>query len=347
MAAHGHKGIRRTPRGWQVFVRVRGRFRSRRLPANATPRELSDALERLTAEAKYGVKPVAECRTFAQDADAYLALVRAMPTYTDRAYRIGCWVAAFGPRARASLTARDIRTQLEAWRRTGRHDGGPLSPASLNQRRTALMHLYTVLDGRSAANIVRDVPAYDESYSEAIRAESMVTCVRLIRHLRVGGKMRATLYVLLWTGWPAKLLTSVTAADVDWTRGRVRLARRRKGKGMPPAWVPVVPRALIGLRRLHARGWLGTAFSNSSLHTALARAVATENRRRAPAPPLAPLSPYVFRHSFATWAAARIKDDRALRDLIRSNSLHRYTEGAAAERLAAAVRLLTARDTSR
>lgn len=60
----------------------------------------------------------------------------------------------------------------------------------------------------------------------------------------------------------------------------------------------------------------------------LARAVATENATRRQKDRLPPLRPYDLRHSFATWAASIIKDDRALKELIRTNRIARYTEGA-------------------
>ncbi len=344
------KGIRRTPAGtWQVYVRVRGALVSRNYPPETGLRALIEHREHLRAEQKYGVQaPDDRLPTFREEAAHYLSLVTAMPSYDDRAYRIGCWVEAFGARQRSSITARDIRAQLERWRQHGRKDGGPLSVASLNQRRTALMAMITALDGKSASNIVRDVPAYDERYSARVRAESMLTCVRLIRRLRKRGKMRAVLHALLWTGWPHQLFSELTATDVDWANGRVRVGRRRKGKGMPPAWVPVVPRALLALRQVAAReAWGGC--STSSLHSALSRAVVAENAwragqnvtRKAAGLPLYPLvdpkfSPYGLRHSFATWAAGRIKDDRALKELLRTNSIRRYTEGALADRLEAA-----------
>lgn len=45
------------------------------------------------------------------------------------------------------------------------------------------------------------------------------------------------------------------------------------------------------------------------------------------------IRPYDIRHSFATWAAGVLKDDRALKELLRTNSIERYTEGATADRL--------------
>lgn len=333
------KGVRRTATGWQVFARVKGIYKSRRLPLTATPKELEEARERLRAEVLYHLPAPAKAgETFADDAAAYLALVATMPSYADRAYHIKLWTRVFGDRPRSSITAREIRGVLEQWRKTGRQNGGPLTQGSLNRRRTALLHLYTVLDGKSGSNTVRDVPPYNEAYSQQVRAESMVTCARLVKRLKPRGKMRGVLYVLLWTGWPHALLKTVTPADIDWQRQRVRLQRRQKAKGMPPAWVPVLPRAIIGLRRLVQRKHLG-AFSNSSLHTALARAIQRENvwRRARDLSEIGAFNPYGFRHSFATWAATRIKDDRALKELLRTSSIHRYTEGALADRLAEAL----------
>jgi integrase len=334
------KGIRRTATGFQVFARVNGKFKSRRFPADTTETKLIEARERLRAEELYGVPPPDGTEDgFAADARAYKALTAGMRTAADRHYRIDQWTQRFGHRLRSTITAKDIRQILEDWRLRGHHTGGPLSPASLNLRRTALMHLYTVLDGKSAKNIVRDVPPYDERYSEQVRAESMLTCAHIVRRLRPWGKMRIIAHTLLWTGWPAELLRGVNPQkDIDWTRARVRLGRRKKGKGMPPAWVPVLPIALRCLRLMAKRKLFGP-FSNSSLHSAIARAVESENAWRAPRKidPIADgFNPYALRHSFATWAASRIKDDRALKELLRTNSIRRYTEGAVAERLESA-----------
>jgi integrase len=338
-------GIRRRPTGtWQVYCRVYGQFHQRTYPADTSPSKLQEHLERLRVEARYGVQVFDDAqgeRTFRQDAAKYLGLVESMPTIRDRRQRIMRWVDAFGARPRSSLTPREIRAQLEQWRLAG-YRGHPLKPATLNQYRTALMHLYSTLDGQTAPNTVKDVPAYDERYSEAVRAESMLTCARLIRRLRPRGTMRAVLHALLWTGWPHALLAEVTAKDIDATRGRVRVTRRIKGKGMRPAWIPVVPRAILALRQLIERKATGR-HSTSSLHKALRRAVVSENKwreaRNAEAGediwPLvdARFSPYGLRHSFATWAAGKIRDDRALKELLRTNSIRRYTEGALADRL--------------
>lgn len=333
------KGIRRTKTSYQVFARVHKQFYQRTFPLD-TPLDLKREREKLVGDVLRGLLPVrgAIDRTFDDDAIDYLGLVTGMPSYTDREYRITQWRKVFGPRDRKSITAKEIATALEQWRVQRK-----LKPATLNQYRTALMHLYTKLDGKSAANIVRDVAPYDERDSEQNRAQPMAVCARVIRRLRYWGKMRAILHVLMWTGWPHKLLKGVTPGDIDWKRQRVRLGRRKKGKGMPPAWVPVLPQAIRALRRFDKLNCYGE-FSNSALHSALSRAVDAENayRRRKRWPLVPPMRPYDMRHSFGTWAAAIIKDDRALKELLRTNSVRRYTEGALADRLEAARDALSA-----
>lgn len=336
------KGIRKTKTGYEVFARRDGKWKSKHFTGERDisflTREREKLVGRLVDPDAY---PEPGAKTFAQDAAEYLKLVAGMITYKDRMYRIARWVEVFGPRARTSLTAREIAAQLETWRKTGAADGGPLSPGSLNLRRTALLHLFTRLDGKSGKNPVLDVPPYDERDSMKARAVPLLTIAKLIRHLRYWGKMRARLHVLMWTGWPHALLKGVTAEDIDWDRARVRLGRRKKGKGMPAAWVPVMPRGMIGLRRMAELRAFGE-FSNSAMHSALARAVAIENAKpERKHRPLSPVNGYQLRHSFATWAASVIKDDRALKELLRTNSIARYTEGATADRLESARAQLT------
>lgn len=318
-------GIRQTPYGWQVIARRDGKYLSKRFPPETSIETLKKEREKLTGRHALNLPQLGQ-KTFRTEAvNDYLPLVKGMPTYTDREYRIMRWVDVFGDRVRSEITALEIRKVLEDWRVRGSHDGKPLSNASLNQRRTALMHLYTTLDGKSAANIVKDVPAYDERDSEQIRAQPMVVCAQLIKRLRHWSKMRARLHVLMWTGWPHQLLKQIAATDIDWKRSRVRLARRKKGKGMPSVWVPVTPRGMLALRRFDQLDCYGD-FSNSALHSALARAA-----QQTPRLPM--IRPYDLRHSFGTWAAERVKDDRVLKELLRTHSIERYTHGALQQRL--------------
>jgi integrase len=318
-------GLRRLPAAWQAYVTVRGRFLSRTFPLDTPLTTMKAWREQTRAAEKYGT-PTADGRTFAEDADDYLSMVPHMPTIADRTYRIQQWVDVFGPRVRASITSAEIRAQLTAWQTTGRYDGGPLSAGSLNTRRTALMAMYTALDGRATRNVVRDVPpANDRASGDVDRSRPLLELARMIRHTRPRTQSRARLRVLMWTGWPAALLKGLTAQDVDWTRGIVRVPRRQKGKGMPSLFVPVLPQAVRALRDLaHVDGW--GPFSNSSLHSTLHRA--------ALAAKLLPCRVYDLRHSWAAWAVTILPPDEVaamMRTSVRLVS--RYSQGSLTDRL--------------
>src|SRR6185436_8803976 len=91
------------------------------------------------------------------DVRDYLALVTEMPTLDQRTYDLGCWVQALGAeRPRRGLKARELTTVLNDWKASG------LTAGTCNRRRTALMHLWHRLDGKSAPNPLRDVPRFRE-----------------------------------------------------------------------------------------------------------------------------------------------------------------------------------------
>ena len=347
------KGERQDAHGWQVFVKVRGKFKSKRLPHTSTAAERREARKELEAKAVLQIVPVRSIdtsATFRADADEYLKLVTHMPAKQDRIFEIECWATAFAGRTRASITQRDIRAVLERWRVSGRADGtGGLSVSTLNRRRTSLMSLFTTLDGKSAVNPVRDVPAYSEHHNEVDHAHPPRLLYRLL--VRVGAffdetkrpsKTKARLRVMLHTGWPQKILGQVRESDITWTQGKetARLHARRKGKGHPPVTVVLLPGAVTALRAFFAVGAHGP-FSTSGMCKVLTRAVTAENvhRARLGLGPIAHVRPYDFRHSFGTEVAKRTTDDRALQSLMLHKTpgqTARYTRGAGLSRMESA-----------
>jgi len=345
MSSEYGPGIRRMRSKWQVFARVHGQFVSESHPLETPLVRLQAHLAALKAREKNAprhlspeVQPArGRMRTFADDAAEYLSLIH-LASKQDQAYHIAQWVTRFGPRVRSTITSREIRHELETWRRNGRADGdGGLKVASLNRRRTALMAMYTGLDGKSAVNIVKDVPPYDERGNIQIRALPMLAIGWIIRHTTPRSKTRARLRVLQWTGWPAKLVMEIERGDVDWQAGLIRAHRRKKGKGMPEQWVPVLEEALVAVRRLFALDAEGP-FSTSGMYKSFQVAVHKENarRRRRNLPTLPHINPYAIRHSFGTWAAPLVNDDRILKEMMRTNSIARYTHGASTERMGSA-----------
>ena len=96
--------------------------------------------------------------TVEEAATTYLALavIQAMPTFKDRRRDILLWVAVFGRRLMTSITTRDIDEQLQRWINDG------YAASTVNNRRTALMSLWSTLYGPGAANPVRGALVFEE-----------------------------------------------------------------------------------------------------------------------------------------------------------------------------------------
>jgi integrase/recombinase XerC len=316
------KGCTQTPTGWLCQVKIHGVRYARRFPAD-TPR---DALQRWLTEQQMAHRHEHYRRNsglLRDDAVRYLAAVRAMPTYQDRARHIDEWVAALGARRRASLTAADIAAQLQVWRQT-------LSASSCNHRRTALQHLFSTLDGRAGRNPVRDVPRFPEP-RPAPRALDPADIRRVLDDLGDTAS-RARLEVLAATGLPAKQLGLLTPDDVDLERAVMRVAGRSKGAGAPGRALPLSPAAIDAFRRLsRLKAW--GPFSNSSLGKAFRGACVRVLGRD-------DLTPYVLRHSFATAVYAATGDLHAVGQLLLHSSptlTARYALAAVPDRLRDAV----------
>jgi integrase/recombinase XerC len=324
------KGCTQTSTGWLCQVRIHGIRHARRFPPG-TPKA---ALQRWLTEQQMSHRHEHYRRhsgLLRDDAVRYLAAVRAMPTYDDRARHINQWVTALGARRRASLTAAEIAAQLQVWRQT-------LSASSCNHRRTALQHLYSTLDGRSGRNPVRDVPRFPEP-RPAPRALA-ASDIRRVLDALADTASRARLEVLAATGLPAKQLGLLTPADVDLDGAVMRVAGRAKGAGAPGRALPLSPAAVEAFRRL-ARLQAWGPFSNSSLGKAFRAACARVLQRD-------DLTPYVLRHSFATAVYAATGDLHTVGQLLLHSSptlTARYALAAVPARLREAVNQATVHTT--
>lgn len=330
---------RRSGGGFRVFVRIHhgpGGLPSKCFPAGSgmlTMRRWQE--DQRTKYRHPGALPEAG-GTLRADVRAYLAQVQTMPTLRNRKDDLERWIAAFGPnRLRKSITAGEIRTQLETWRKD-------YAANTVNHRRTALMHLWSVLDGKSAPNPARDVPRYaDESRDAAPRALSTDALRWLLRAMPYSqSKARAAL--MRWTGWPQAQIMKLTPGDIRWGIA-VRVQPRRKGRGAAGAWLPLLPhawRVLRSFKRLGAWGPFSTSSLRKSLRLAAAKVCANPKAPAAVRDELADVTPYQLRHSFLTMIAALTQDDRAVKVLAQHADIrttHRYTEATADPRAAAAI----------
>lgn len=345
------KNIRHDQHGTQAHFGFKGRQYTKRWKASEVPSEkerIQKAREWLTnARAHLALQqaiPESTGPRFEADAALYLDAVTSMPSYTDRVYHIQQWAEVFRGRDKATIAPLEIRTQLERWRRT-------LAASSCNKRRTALMSFYTKLNGRSGYNPVRDVEPYPEETE--IRSVHPYTVLRVLSFMRPS-QTRARLMVILTTGWPHMQLKRLKPEHLKLDQARAYVTPRRKGKGRKGAWLPLLPAAVKALRdfvkwdcfsKPDEHGKL-KSFSHNAMYVCFARALGKLNEHRAKLdlPPLV-IYPYMLRHTFGTWIAHRLTDERAIQELMmhsRPEQTRRYTEAATQGRLDRAMEVLAA-----
>lgn len=213
-------GIWKTPLGYRILVRVGGKLESKRFPPTYT----LEALKRWREDHIRLRRPARASRgTFARDVEDYLPAVRTLTSYTDRARDLQAWLDAIGPDVpRWRITPDQIRTVLSNWKAEG------YANQTCNNRRTALSHLYTVLDGKNAYNPVKEVPPFPPPLPLK-RGLPMATVMKVLRKIE-GPKTCARLEVLAWTGLRPSELMRLTPELVNLKAGTAIVPT---GKGGP------------------------------------------------------------------------------------------------------------------
>lgn len=357
--------IYRSRKGWRVYIRREGKRASIRFKPDITIEQLQSFVATAnTANATF----MRERRdverehqgTFGADADRYLELktVKAMPSYVDRTREITKWKRLLGKQARQDITARKIDEQLQAMRDAG------LSASTVNKHRTALMSLWTRLDGRDAANPVRGTRVFEEPAAQP-RGVSYDIIRRLLDAMprdqsrpvkdeqgsrARGSKTQARLALMAWTGMTPIQISQLTPRDVN-VRERWYLSPPRgKGSRRPRHPRPIVRKPMTAdskhafQRFIDIDAW--GPFDCRSLRRSLERAhkkVQDDLRtiRKDPAYELPHIRVYDFRHSFGTELFRRTKDLTLVAEMLDHSSLQmtkRYSLGAMADVLKAGMR---------
>lgn len=323
------KGIFRDDMGFAVRVEVAKHREEKRYSRDTDLRTMKDwqAERRVELRRRYKAR-TAEPGSFAADATRYLEAVRAMPTIAERRADIRRWCEVFGARRRQTIDASEISAVMNRWATEPRGAGEPPYAAStLNHRRTALLHLYAVLDGKAAVNPVRDVKKFREPDPQP-RGYDYPTIRRILAH--VSRKSAARLAVLAYTGIPPAQLMTVDPGHVNWAQSYVWLHGRRKGGGTRSRFYPLTPEGLGAFRLLDREEAWGR-YSRSSLWKAFRRACAAAG---------APIGRvYDLRHSFAT-ELYRVSDRgaaQAMLDHQHGKTSDRYILGALAQHVSAAL----------
>lgn len=361
-------GIWRTATGFRAFVDVKGETFSKRWPAiqrlpdgrehPTTITEIRDwraktRTDELARLRKRDGKPITP-GTFAEDVrTVYLPSVVTMASYKERVKHMEEWITHFGERRTEEIQSVEIRTVLAALHKHGKPlikhtrdlEGRPVikvvgragyAESSVNNRRTALMHFFTTVNGRDGRNPVRDT----EKLAETVEARGKpMAIVQAILDALEPSKTKARLWVIGWSGIPHKTLWRVKPEHVDYVEQVVFLHGRDKGKGTRSRTQALMPQALQGFKMMQAfDAWgcsdpphvdrHGQQKQPERVWQYLAKAVARACRRLK----IPVMTAYDFRHSFGTFSYVEGKDLDATRRALGQvdmRSTQRYTLAAA------------------
>lgn len=386
-------GITRTATGYRAFVWVqwpgypKGRVRSKRFSRTPTYEPtVKEAVawqedRRVEARRRKADDPVPVGAGFLADAETYLESVTAMVGIKDRRRHIREWAALFGERPRSEIQPHEIRAQRDQWLTVGpKHvlvkppgekarweaRAIPLSATSVNHRLRALENLYTVLDGKTAYNPVREVDEA-EPPDVAPRGQSFALAYEILSFMpdvttptkngthEKGSLSRVRFEAMLVTGFPAKQLGMLQPEHVHWdvpsvvppkrvkgrSSRRARARRQVKPRQLMPAAVPI-------LRRFFAMQ-ANRPFSSTSLARSVRRAIRAANTVRAQRelPPI-PLTLRLYdltRHTFGTEVFRLTKNLLLVKDLMGHSDIEqseRYAMAAIQEHQVASVTELSA-----
>lgn len=337
------KGIFQDASGITARVEVAKQRDEQRYPLG-TPLETMKAWQerrkpelRALAKRRAGAAP----GSFGADCERYLAAVKGMPTYRWRADDIALWRRALGDeRRRDTIQQAEVAAVLHRWFTEPRSKTNkrPYGASTVNHRRTALLHLYTTLDGPDAPNPVRGIKKFREPDPKP-KGYSYAVIQQILAQVR-GAKTRARLAVMAYTGLPPAQIMRVEAEHVDWRARKVWVQGRRKGMGTQGRLYPLTPEGLKAFRALAAAQAWGR-YSTSSARR--------DFRAACKAAGAAIGTPYDLRHSFAS-ATYQASEQRAAQELLDHHDPRtswRYIMGAVSSHIRAALPKLAAAQQAR
>lgn len=345
-------GIYRERVGCRAFVRVpigpgKSKLVSKRFPKNAMLTTMKQWREAQRVSARAQPPPRPDHGTLAADILRYLKQVAAMPTLSWRERDLNTWREIFGDIPRSQITSEMIRGQLQLWRSRGpvirfnprkksyTRVAKPLSASACNHRRTALLHLWSVLDGRGAPNPVREVPPFDEPPPEP-RAKDLAFLEAAIARMK-NTKNRARAGVLLWTGIRGNSELGKMKHEhvkLEATAGECHVPTGKGGKRY--RFVPLNTKGVAAWKAFAAAKAWGP-YDRNLLRRAFQRACQAEAKAREL--PLERVRVYDLRHSVATAylkAGADLADVQDLLGHTTSRMTRRYAPQQRQKLLAAA-----------
>jgi integrase len=230
------EGIKRDRYGYRAYVKVGAVQREKRFPFGTPIKEMQDWRDVTRGELIRDRGATAPKGSIEAAAARYLKLVSAMPTIEQRTDHLELWINALGTNTPLhAVSASRIREVLQDWRHR-------YSAATCNKRRTALMHLFTMLGGKGGRNPVRDVPKFPVPDPLPRGRDPHLIDGKLTP--RQPSRMRAACRVMLWTGMRPEELSR--CEEDDWDQGG-KVLIIRTAKGGRTRVIPLTPQATEAL----------------------------------------------------------------------------------------------------
>lgn len=299
-------GIYELEDGSYVLVACKGkRQRKKRMKAGTPERTLRARLADMRAAMNRDRIRAAK-GTLTEDVDLYLEDIRDDVKFLkDREREIRSWLNRFGQRRRHTIEPHEIKAQLRDWRKT-------YAAHTCNLRRTALGHLYAVLDGANAYNPVREVPKFAEPRPSPKWLDYDVI-TKTLAAMRPSAT-RARLMLIAYAGFrPSEIVRAESGDVLPFLDLPEPFCFKRVGKGGIPLMVPLPAEGVTAWKMLiEHRGWgpFQCASMNKNWKEAMKRAgerelLAVEKARADQATidrmttAFQPVNCYRLRHSYA------------------------------------------------
>lgn len=266
-------GIKRRGDGWRVTVRVRRKLYSKQFHFDTSTADMK-AWRQQQIDVYGGRR--ARGGTFAADIQTFLAKpeIAAQPYVGQLAQRLSFWADALdSTRPRTAITRDEIETIIQRLLRT-------YAEPTVYHYRSALLTLFTTLDGVGAANPVKDttcpkawIPA-DHSIPFP-KLAAIVAAMPDICYPKKGisrpSIAKLVGRVVVHVGIRPADLHRIRRADVDWEAATLRWPASSKGKGVSARTVPLSTKGLEALRAFDAANAYG-AFNPEAVSHSFKRA---------------------------------------------------------------------------
>lgn len=335
------KGIRRKGKGWQAFVRVAGKLHTKQFPIDHAVEKMR-AWRELKIDLHGGRR--AKAGSFAADVQTFLATpeIAAQKYVGQLARHLAQWTEALdGQRSRHTITRDEIEAVLQKWLKR-------YAEPTVYHRRSALLLLFSTLDGAGAANPVKEttcpkswIPADHSVPYERLAAivAAMPPWVYPKKGIRRPSTAAIVSAIVLEVGIRPADLRQVRSRDIDWNAPTLRWPASAKGKGTAASTLPLTEKALIAMRAFDAANLYGQ-FSVAAVSHSFKRAARQLEGEETP------IHLYTGRHTLgadlyrATGDLATV--GRMLNHAPGSRATPQYAQGANADVDRAAVQALSA-----